>query len=35
VREFAQRSLGGKLIIFRKTSLDREKKNERIDRIFH
>src|SRR5215831_17139809 len=31
-REFAQRSVGGELIIFRKPPLDREKKNERIDR---
>src|SRR5882724_1184655 len=35
LREFAQRSVGGKLIIFRKTSLDCEKTNERVDRIFH
>src|SRR6059036_2533893 len=35
LREFAQRSVGGKLIIFRKTPLDCEKTNERVDRIFH
>ena len=35
LREFAQRSLGGKLIIFGKTPFDCEKTNERVDRIFH
>src|SRR5882757_11191630 len=35
LREFGQRSLGGKLIIFRKTPLDCEKTNEGVDRIFH
>src|ERR1700757_632454 len=35
LREFAQRSMGGKLIVFGKASLNREKTNERVDRIFH
>ena len=35
LREFAQRSLRRELIIFRKTALDCEKTNERVDRIFH
>src|SRR4029077_5890616 len=35
LREFAQRSVGGKLIIFRKTPLDCEKTNECVDRTFH
>src|SRR5262249_17024046 len=34
-REFGQRSLRGKLIVFRETALDCEKTNERVNRIFH
>ena len=34
-REFAQRSMGGKLIILRESALDGEKTNEGVDRIFH
>src|SRR6476620_9265845 len=35
LREFGERSLGRKLIIFGKTTFDREKTNERVDRVFH
>jgi hypothetical protein len=27
--------LGGELIIFRQTALDREEADERVDRVFH
>ena len=33
--EFAQRPLGGELIIFRKTTLDCEETDKRLDRVFH
>src|SRR5205823_9917558 len=35
LREFAQRSVRGKLIVFGKTPLDCKKTDERVDRIFH
>src|SRR4029077_3516338 len=34
-REFAQRPLGGKLIIFRKATLDCEETDKRLDPVFH
>ena len=35
LREFVQRSLGGELIIFRQTALDRQEADKRVDRLFH
>src|SRR5439155_26405044 len=35
LREFAQRPLRGELVIFRKTALDCEETDKRIDRVFH
>ena len=35
LRKISERSLGGELVVFRKTALDREEADERVDRLLH